>query len=43
MHKLLRGYSTRSCVVLYGLGEIGKAQLGIEYIKQHKEKYTAVF
>jgi len=43
IHKLLHGHSNRTCVVLYGLGGIGKTQLAIEYIRRHKEKYTAVF
>ena len=43
MYELLYDYSNRTCVVLYGLGGIGKTQLAIEYIKRHKEKYTAVF
>lgn len=43
MHRLLHGHSTRSSVVLHGLGGIGKTQLAIEYIRQHKEKYTAIF
>lgn len=43
MHELLHGHSTRTCVVLYGLGGIGKTQLAIEYIRGHKEKYTAIF
>jgi AAA ATPase domain len=43
MHELLHGHSNRTCVVLYGLGGIGKTQLAIEYIRRHKEKYTAIF
>jgi hypothetical protein len=43
MHKLLHGHDTRSSIVLHGLGGIGKTQLAIEYIRQHKEKYTAIF
>jgi hypothetical protein len=43
MHKLLHGHSNRTCVVLHGLGRIRKTQLAIEYIRQHKEKYTAIF
>jgi hypothetical protein len=43
MHELLYGHSSRSCVVLHGLGGIGKTQLTIEYIRRHKEKYTAIF
>ena len=33
----------RKTVVLYGLGGIGKSQLAIEYAKQHRNDYTAVF
>jgi hypothetical protein len=43
IHELLYGHSSRSCVVLHGLGGIGKTQLTIEYIRRHKEKYTAIF
>ncbi|OAG00856.1 HET-domain-containing protein [Paraphaeosphaeria sporulosa] len=45
MHELLRGHgrTSRSSVVLHGLGGIGKTQLAIEYIMRHKEKHTAVF
>ncbi|KAF2463438.1 HET-domain-containing protein [Lindgomyces ingoldianus] len=45
MHDLLdgHGHSSRSAVVLHGLGGIGKTQLAIEYIRRHKEKHTAIF
>ena len=43
IHELLHGHSSRSCVVLHGLGGIGKTQLTIEYIRRHKEEYTAIF
>ena len=43
MNELLQGYSSRSCVVLHGLGGIGKTQLAIAYARRHKEKYTATF
>ncbi|KAL5372603.1 hypothetical protein DPSP01_013357 [Paraphaeosphaeria sporulosa] len=47
MHELLHGHShsrsSRSAIVLHGLGGIGKTQLAIEYIRKHKEKYTAIF
>ena len=43
MHQLLHGHNTRSAVVLHGLGGIGKTQLAVEYIRRHKEKYTAIF
>jgi Cdc6-like AAA superfamily ATPase len=43
MHELLQDHSSRSCVILYGLGGIGKTQLAITYARRQKEKYTAVF
>jgi predicted AAA+ superfamily ATPase len=43
MYKLLYGHSNRTCVVLYGLGGIGKTQLAIEYLRRHKEKYIMIF
>lgn len=43
MHELLYNHSIRTRVVLHGLGGIGKTQLAIEYIRRHKEKYTAIF
>ncbi|KAF1967847.1 HET-domain-containing protein, partial [Bimuria novae-zelandiae CBS 107.79] len=45
MRELLYSYgrSSRSSVVLHGLGGIGKTQLAIEYIRRHKEKHTAIF
>jgi hypothetical protein len=43
MHELLYGHSSRSAVVLHGLGGIGKTQLAIQYIRRHKAKYTAIF
>ncbi|TVY64282.1 Vegetative incompatibility protein HET-E-1, partial [Lachnellula suecica] len=43
MYKQLSSSSNRTCVVLHGLGGIGKTQLAIEYLKRHKEKYTAIF
>lgn len=43
MHELLYGHSRRSCVILHGLGGIGKTQLAIKYARRHKEKYTAIF
>ncbi|TEY71167.1 hypothetical protein BOTCAL_0100g00040 [Botryotinia calthae] len=43
MNKLLKDHSSRSCVILHGLGGIGKTQLAISYIRRHKEKYTAIF
>lgn len=43
MYELLHAHSNRTYVVLYGLGGIGKTQLAIEYIRRHKEKYTAIF
>lgn len=43
IHKLLCHHSSRSTVVLHGLGGIGKTQLTVEYIRKYKETYTAVF
>jgi ATP/maltotriose-dependent transcriptional regulator MalT len=43
MHELLQDHSNRSCVVLHGLGGMGKTQLAITYARRHKEKYTAIF
>jgi len=43
MHRLLHGHTTRSAVILHGLGGIGKTQLAIKYCRRHKEKYTAIF
>jgi hypothetical protein len=43
IHELLQDPSRRSCVVLHGLGGIGKTQLAITYARRHKEKYTAIF
>ena len=43
MYELLHGHSNRTCIILYSLGRIGKTQLAIEYIRYHKEKYTAIF
>lgn len=43
MHELLQDHTSQSCVVLHGLGGIGKTQLAIRYAKRHKEKYTAIF
>ena len=43
MYELLQGHRNRSCVVLHGLGGMGKTQLAITYARRHKEKYTAIF
>ncbi|KAH9207082.1 hypothetical protein DL95DRAFT_450501 [Leptodontidium sp. 2 PMI_412] len=43
MHELLQDHSSRSCVILHGLGGMGKTQLAITYARRHKEKYTAIF
>ena len=40
---MLHGHNTRSTVVLFGLGGIGKTSLAVEYTRRHKEKYTAIF
>ena len=43
MRQRLKSGKARSAVVLHGLGGMGKTQLAIEYTRQHKEKYTAIF
>ncbi|PQE03464.1 Tetratricopeptide-like helical domain protein [Rutstroemia sp. NJR-2017a BBW] len=43
IHELLQDHSSRSCVILHGLGGIGKTQLAIIYARRQKEKYTAIF
>ena len=43
MYELLQGHNSRSCVVLHGLGGMGKTQLATTYARRHKEKYTAIF
>ena len=43
MHQLLHSHSSRSCVVLHGLGGIGKTQLTLAYATRHEQKYTAIF
>jgi hypothetical protein len=43
MHELLQDHSSRSCVILHGLGGMGKTQLAITYARRYKEKYTAIF
>jgi hypothetical protein len=43
MYRLLYRHDTRLAVVLYRLRGIRKTQLAIEYVRQHKEKYTAIF
>ncbi|PQE17740.1 hypothetical protein CJF31_00005461 [Rutstroemia sp. NJR-2017a BVV2] len=43
IHELLQDHSSRTCVILHGLGGIGKTQLAITYARRYKEKYTAIF
>ncbi|EDO03050.1 hypothetical protein SS1G_05528 [Sclerotinia sclerotiorum 1980 UF-70] len=43
IHELLQDHSSRSCVILHGLGGMGKTQLATTYARRHKEKYTAIF
>jgi hypothetical protein len=43
IHRMLQGHSTRSTIVLHGLGGIGKTQLALSYARRHEEKYTAIF
>lgn len=40
---MLYGHSTRSIVVLHGLGGIGKTQLVLAYAMRHEEKFSAIF
>ncbi|KAG4428562.1 hypothetical protein IFR05_015955 [Cadophora sp. M221] len=43
IHEVLYGDRNQTCVVLYGLGGIGKTQLANEYVRRHEEKYMAIF
>jgi ATP/maltotriose-dependent transcriptional regulator MalT len=43
MHRALSHNSSRSAVVLHGLGGIGKTQLTVAYAKRHKDNYSAIF
>jgi hypothetical protein len=43
MHQLLYGHDGRSIAVLHGLGGIGKTQLAVAYLHQHKRWYSAIF
>lgn len=43
IHAALSGDGGRRCVVLHGLGGIGKTQLAIAYAKRHKDDYSAIF
>ncbi|KAI0874466.1 kinesin light chain [Hypoxylon argillaceum] len=43
MHERLQSDGGRRVVVLHGLGGMGKTQLAIEYMKRHKDNYSAVF
>ncbi|KAJ8126610.1 hypothetical protein O1611_g7025 [Lasiodiplodia mahajangana] len=43
MRETLRSDGSRRTVVLHGLGGMGKTQLAIEYMKQNKDNYSAVF
>jgi hypothetical protein len=43
MHELLDGRDGRSISVLHGLGGIGKTQLAVSYLHQHKSRYSAIF
>jgi hypothetical protein len=38
-----RNGSERTIVVLHGLGGVGKTQLAIKYLKDHRETYSATF
>ncbi|KAI1210264.1 P-loop containing nucleoside triphosphate hydrolase protein [Annulohypoxylon truncatum] len=41
MHGILRKAEGRRTVILHGLGGIGKTQLAREYIKRHRDHFTA--
>jgi hypothetical protein len=43
MHQLLYGHDSRSIAVIHGLGGIGKTQLAVAYLHQHKRLYSAIF
>ena len=43
IYELLDGRDSRSIAVLYSLGGIGKTQLAISYLHQHKRRYSAIF
>jgi AAA+ ATPase superfamily predicted ATPase len=43
IHEKLKRDGSRRVVVLHGLGGMGKTQLAIEYTKQHKDNYSAIF
>ncbi|KAI1735480.1 hypothetical protein F4680DRAFT_306188 [Xylaria scruposa] len=43
MRDRLQSDGSRRAVVLHGLGGMGKTQLAIEYMKRHKDNYSAVF
>ncbi|KAG4429851.1 hypothetical protein IFR05_014662 [Cadophora sp. M221] len=43
IHKALQGDESQRAVVLHELRGIGKTQLSIAYVKQHKDNYLAIF
>ncbi|KAH9906436.1 hypothetical protein F4778DRAFT_649008 [Xylariomycetidae sp. FL2044] len=43
MRRMLLSDGSRRIVVLYGLGGIGKTQLAVQYAKQYKDEYSAIF
>nr|POE87603.1 vegetative incompatibility protein het-e-1 [Quercus suber] len=43
MREILISTNSRRCLVLYGLGGIGKTQLSIAYAIRYKDNYSAVF
>ncbi|KAI1172528.1 kinesin light chain [Nemania sp. FL0916] len=43
IHEILKSDGSRRVAVLRGLGGIGKTQLAIEYAKNHRDDYSAVF
>lgn len=42
MKDVLVGTNRRRCVVLHGLGGMGKTQLTLAYIRRHQADYTAI-
>lgn len=42
MHEKLNGHTGRRTVVIHGLGGMGKTQLAVEYMKRHREDYSAL-
>lgn len=43
MRDILQQSDGRQAVILHGLGGIGKTQLAVEYLRQYKADYSAIF